>query len=99
MDPAGPVVADHLPEGASMAREGTRNDIDVNYLQEQLQALLDIPSPTGFTDNIVRHVCHELDRLGVAYELTRRGAIRARLPGIRRGRAPSSRTSTRWGRR
>lgn len=66
-----------------MAAEGTRTDIDVGYLEEQLRRLLDIPSPTGFTDNVVRHVCHELERTGVDYELTRRGAIRARLPGKR----------------
>ena len=64
-----------------MAGHGTRIDIDVRYLEARLRELLDIPSPTGFTDNIVRCVCHELDRIGVEYELTRRGAIRARLPG------------------
>mgnify|MGYP002624086540 FL=1 len=70
-----------------MACEGTRLDIDVPYLQDSLQALLAIPSPTGFTDNVVRHVCNELGRIGIGYELTRRGAIRARLPGARRGGA------------
>lgn len=64
-----------------MDQFGTRVDIDVSYLRDALQELLEIPSPTGFTDNVVRHVCHELDRIGVSYELTRRGAIRARLPG------------------
>ena len=64
-----------------MAEHGTRIDIDVDYLEHQLRALLEIPSPTGYTDNVVRCVCHELDRIGVDYELTRRGAIRARLPG------------------
>ncbi|WP_417691716.1 osmoprotectant NAGGN system M42 family peptidase [Roseibium sp.] len=55
--------------------------IDVDYLSQTLKNLLAIPSPTGFTDEIARHVCKELDRLGVFYELTRRGAIRAKLPG------------------
>lgn len=55
--------------------------IDVAYLSKTLEGLLKIPSPTGYTDEIVRHVCKELDRLGVFYELTRRGAIRARLEG------------------
>ena len=55
--------------------------IDVPYLSEILEGLLKIPSPTGYTDEIVRHVCKELDRLGVFYELTRRGAIRAHLKG------------------
>ncbi|MGE0627873.1 MAG: osmoprotectant NAGGN system M42 family peptidase [Hyphomicrobiaceae bacterium] len=55
--------------------------IDTDYLQRQLLALLNIPSPTGYTDTIVRHVCEELERLGMDYEVTRRGAIRARLTG------------------
>lgn len=70
-----------------MSENGTRLDIDVDYLQQQLEALLAIPSPTGYTDNVVRHVCGELEALGVAYELTRRGAIRARLPGAQEAAA------------
>jgi peptidase M42 family hydrolase len=58
-----------------------RLEIDHHYLREQLAALLAIPSPTGYTDNIVRYVCSELERLGVSYDLTRRGAIRASLKG------------------
>jgi peptidase M42 family hydrolase len=58
-----------------------RLDIDIAYLRGALERLLAIPSPTGFTDTAVRHVCGELEALGVAYDLTRRGAIRARLPG------------------
>ncbi len=59
-----------------------RLEIDTVYLREQLSELLAIPSPTGYTDTVVRYVCGELERLGVSYELTRRGAIRARLPGV-----------------
>ncbi len=66
---------------------GGRLDIDVDYIRDQLRALLEIASPTGYTDSIVRHVCLELDRLGIAYDLTRRGAIRAKLPGRRSGGA------------
>ncbi|RMF10155.1 MAG: osmoprotectant NAGGN system M42 family peptidase [Alphaproteobacteria bacterium] len=58
--------------------------IDRNYLLGFLQELLEIPSPTGFTDQIVRFCARELDRLGVNYELTRRGAIRAVVPGRHR---------------
>ena len=55
--------------------------IDTEYLAEQLARLLDIPSPTGYTDTIVREVCAELERLGLAPTLTRRGAVRAVLAG------------------
>ena len=61
--------------------------IDSHYLTEQLKALLKIPSPTGYTDTIVRHVSQELQRLGLTVELTRRGAIRAVRQGSRRASA------------
>jgi len=59
----------------------SRLNIDVQYLAEVLKRMLEIPSPSGYTDTIVRYACEELSRLGVEYELTRRGAIRARIPG------------------
>jgi len=58
--------------------------IDLDYLSGRLQRLLSIPSPTSYTDNVVRDCCNELDRLGVPYEVTRRGAIRACLRGAAR---------------
>lgn len=58
-----------------------RPEIDLDYLKARLADLLNTPSPTGYTDEAVWLLCRELDRLGLDYELTRRGAIRARLPG------------------
>lgn len=55
--------------------------IDMAYLKGILSEMLCIPSPSGFTDQVVLFVSRELERLGIAYELTRRGAIRADLPG------------------
>jgi peptidase M42 family hydrolase len=60
--------------------------INQDYLLGVLGRLLAIPSPSGMTDDIVRLVCDELDTLAIDYELTRRGAIRAHLPG--RARKP-----------
>lgn len=73
-----------------------RLTVDVAYLQEILLGLLAIPSPTGYTDRIVHHVGEELERLGIAFELTRRGAIRAHLRGRQRdvGRAIVSHVDT-----
>ena len=67
----------------------TRLSIDTDYLLDILGKLLEIPSPTGYTDEIVHFCAEELKDLGVDYELTRRGAIRARIPGVERhpGRA------------
>ena len=58
--------------------------IDEAYLVAQLKALLAIDSPTGYTDQVVRHCSRELERLGLEPELTRRGAIRAVRRGARR---------------
>lgn len=57
--------------------------IDRGYLLDILAQLLQTPSPTGYTDRIVHLACDELERLGVPFELTRRGAIRATLAGER----------------
>ena len=55
--------------------------IDYDYLEETLLQLLAIPSPVGLTDAAVRYTAHRLEALGIPYELTRRGAIRATLQG------------------
>lgn len=55
--------------------------IDTDYLQTILKHLLSVPSPTGYTDVIVRETCKELSRFGVPFALTRRGAIRALVRG------------------
>ncbi len=60
-----------------------RPEIDRDFLLQTLLDLLAIPSPTGYTDRIVRDVSQRLGSLNVKYELTRRGAIRANLPGKR----------------
>jgi len=57
--------------------------IDASYLTDLLGRLLVTPSPSGYTDAVVRLCARELERLGVPYELTRRGAIRATLAGHR----------------
>ena len=59
----------------------SRPAIDLDYLKARLADLLNTPSPTGYTDEAVWLLCRELEGLGLTYELTRRGAIRARLPG------------------
>lgn len=57
--------------------------INPAYLQSVLRRLLETPSPSGMTDAVVRLVCDMLDELGISYQLTRRGAIRAIIPGSR----------------
>jgi putative aminopeptidase FrvX len=55
--------------------------IDHEYLKSTLLKLLEVHSPTGYTDPIVREACRLLEDLGLDFELTRRGAIRATLSG------------------
>ncbi|GAB6057268.1 osmoprotectant NAGGN system M42 family peptidase [Desulfonatronum parangueonense] len=55
--------------------------LDMEYLRKILLQLLEIPSPTGYTDRIVHFAGEELERLGIPFELTRRGAIRADIKG------------------
>ncbi len=58
--------------------------IDRDYILNILPKLLEIPSPSGYTDQIVHFIAEELQRFGVPFELTRRGAIRATIEGSRR---------------
>lgn len=55
--------------------------IDMEYLVNSLAEMLAIPSPAGYTDSIVHYMADTLDHLEIEYELTRRGAIRATIPG------------------
>jgi peptidase M42 family hydrolase len=61
----------------------SRLTIDAKYMQGVLEKLLATPSPSGMTDAIVHLVAGELDQLGIPFELTRRGAIRADLEGAK----------------
>lgn len=56
-------------------------EIDTDYLCNTLLRLVKTPSPAGYTDRVVHLVVHELQDLGIPFELTRRGAIRATLAG------------------
>ncbi|MDY6943175.1 MAG: osmoprotectant NAGGN system M42 family peptidase [Pseudomonadota bacterium] len=59
--------------------------MNAQRLQKTLLELLAIPSPSGFTDEIVHYVGRELERIGIDYNLTRRGTIRCKLPGTGNG--------------
>ncbi len=53
--------------------------VDRDFLQATMLELLAIPSPAGLTDEIVHYVGNKLDTMGISYQLTRRGTIRATL--------------------
>jgi putative aminopeptidase FrvX len=55
--------------------------IDKAFLLRTLQRLLETPSPSGMTDAVVHLVTEILEEIGIEAKLSRRGAIRALLPG------------------
>lgn len=55
--------------------------IDAAFMEETLLQLMAIPSPVGMTDGVVRYTAARLEAIGLPYEITRRGAIRATLKG------------------
>ena len=57
--------------------------IEPNRIKNTLLDLLAIPSPCGFTDEIVHYISGVLKDIGVRHELTRRGTIRALIPGAK----------------
>lgn len=56
-------------------------EIDQDYIKQTMLELLAIPSPVGFTDEVVHYTGSKLEELGIPYVLTRRGAIRATIKG------------------
>lgn len=64
-----------------MTKKSKPPPIDYTYLEETMLQLLAIPSPVGLTDAVVRYAAGKFEALGIPYEITRRGAIRATLPG------------------
>ncbi len=55
--------------------------LDTGYLQKTLLDLLNIPSPSGYSDQIVHYVGRSLKEMDIEFSVTRRGAIRACLTG------------------
>ena len=62
-------------------RDVTDVPIDTAWMQDVLLELLRIPSPSGRTDVVMQHVGERLEEVGLSFELTRRGAMIARLGG------------------
>ncbi|WP_380174799.1 osmoprotectant NAGGN system M42 family peptidase [Kineococcus sp. DHX-1] len=55
--------------------------IDVEYLTSTLMEMLRIPSPSGRTDAVMQAVGDHIAALGLPFDLTRRGILRATLQG------------------
>jgi peptidase M42 family hydrolase len=57
--------------------------LDLVYLRRVLVELLDIPSPSGRTDHVMQYMGERLSALGIPFTVTRRGAIKACVTGVR----------------
>ncbi len=53
----------------------------LDYIVEQLVALLNIPSPSGSTEKVIQYVEQELQRLGISYTLNHKGGLIATILG------------------
>lgn len=62
--------------------------IDMDYVQRVMLRMLEIPSPSGRTDHVMQLIGGELRDLGIDFEMTRRGALLAEIPGGNAGQAP-----------
>lgn len=56
-------------------------DVDVDYLTDLMVRLLEVPSPTGRTDDVMKLLGEEVEKLGLPVKLTRRGVMHATLEG------------------
>jgi putative aminopeptidase FrvX len=57
--------------------------VDEEWMREVLLRLLVTPSPTGRTDRIMQEIGELLEEIGIRFQLTRRGALLATMPGRR----------------
>jgi peptidase M42 family hydrolase len=55
--------------------------IDMEYVADVMLRLLRTPSPSGRTDEVMRLLGEEIEKIGLPFELTRRGSLVAQLHG------------------
>ncbi|MGD8192026.1 M42 family metallopeptidase [Brevibacillus ginsengisoli] len=58
------------------------SQLPIDYMVEAFCALANTPSPSGNTGKVMGWVEEELDKLGVSYKRTNKGAVLATIPGI-----------------
>jgi putative aminopeptidase FrvX len=52
-----------------------------DYIVEQLVAILNMPSPSGNTENVIQYVEKQLDQLGVKHVRNNKGGVIVTIPG------------------
>ena len=57
-------------------------NIDLKYILNKTVELLNIPSPVGYTHNVIKWLQNELEILGIKdYNITKKGALIAYIKG------------------
>ncbi len=69
------------PTAQQPAIDGGPLPIDGEWMTDLLLRLLRTPSPSGRTDAVMQLIGDTMDEIGLPFELTRRGAMVAELPG------------------
>ncbi len=60
--------------------------MNIEYVVKQIEALVNIHSPSGFCNNIVKYVEEEINRLGFEITKTEKGGIYVTIPGNEAGK-------------
>ena len=55
---------------------------NINLIEKYLVELLNIPSPTGYTKDIVNYIKNQLDEMDIYYEVSNKGILLAKIEGI-----------------
>jgi len=55
--------------------------IDLKRIENRLVELLSIASPCGLTDDVIHYLGGQLEEIGIPFDVTRRGTIRAAISG------------------
>lgn len=58
-----------------------KDKLNVDDMVSTLRDLVNIPSPSGYTEDVISYVSKYLDELGVPYKLNRKGGLIASLKG------------------
>ncbi|MBX3313247.1 MAG: osmoprotectant NAGGN system M42 family peptidase [Actinobacteria bacterium] len=72
---------DTTVDGFDLLPDPADAPIDVDWMLDVLVRLLRTPSPSGRTDAVMQLVGELVDDIGLPFQLTRRGALIAELPG------------------
>lgn len=55
---------------------------NISLIEKYLIELLNIPSPTGYTKEIVNYIKNQLDKMNIYYEVSNKGILVAKIEGI-----------------